>query len=210
MTCAHNCLCACVECFSPTQLFSWCHIFARVVNRSLAAEDDEKRFTWSDGVALDQREHRNWAPKEPNNVDGKEDCVLMEDDGWKDIACETRSPCFVCEFDDNGDREARSEGAFVCNTDAILDYAQDILHLSSPVFLLKSAATGSDSAAEAYPSILPTADSTVNVLDESEAQTFSQNSYVSCCRGVHCLAGFRSLALRFSFLLSSQVFSLHV
>lgn len=55
-------------------------------------------YTWSDGTPLS---HTNWAPGEPNNHDGREDCVEMvtnangSHSSWNDLNCDAHQD-WIC------------------------------------------------------------------------------------------------------------------
>lgn len=58
-------------------------------------------YTWSDGTPLS---HTNWAPGEPNDHDGREDCVEMVTNGngsrssWNDLNCDAHQD-WICMID---------------------------------------------------------------------------------------------------------------
>uniref|UniRef100_A0A8C5MZC1 C-type lectin domain-containing protein n=1 Tax=Leptobrachium leishanense TaxID=445787 RepID=A0A8C5MZC1_9ANUR len=55
----------------------------------------EGEFAYPDGEAI---KYTNWAPNEPNDENGKEDCVEMYEDGkWNDKNCQERR-LVICEF----------------------------------------------------------------------------------------------------------------
>lgn len=55
-------------------------------------------YSWSDGTPLS---HTNWGPGEPNNHDGREDCVEMVTNGngshssWNDLNCDAHQD-WIC------------------------------------------------------------------------------------------------------------------
>lgn len=55
-------------------------------------------YTWSDGTPLS---HTNWGPGEPNNHDGREDCVEMVTNAngsyssWNDLNCDAHQD-WIC------------------------------------------------------------------------------------------------------------------
>lgn len=57
----------------------------------------EGSFTWADGSALDG--FRNWADTQPDDYEGKEDCVETEytNSTWNDYKCEELLWSF-CEY----------------------------------------------------------------------------------------------------------------
>ncbi|XP_078496274.1 C-type Lectin CRL-like [Lissotriton helveticus] len=54
-----------------------------------------KSFIWTDGSDIN---YQNWAPGEPNNINGKEFCMEMYKSGkWNDLFCYTQR-VFICEY----------------------------------------------------------------------------------------------------------------
>ncbi|KAK6754718.1 hypothetical protein RB195_013604 [Necator americanus] len=60
------------------------------------------KWTFTDGSPFD---YTNWDTGEPNNYDGKENCLQLlfdqnigrEEKRWNDITCDSRMPHFVCK-----------------------------------------------------------------------------------------------------------------
>uniref|UniRef100_A0A8D2E091 Fc epsilon receptor II n=1 Tax=Sciurus vulgaris TaxID=55149 RepID=A0A8D2E091_SCIVU len=57
--------------------------------------DLEGEFIWMDGSPVG---YSNWNPREPNNQDQGEDCVMMRGSGkWNDASCRSQLDAWVCE-----------------------------------------------------------------------------------------------------------------
>lgn len=60
--------------------------------------EHENRFMTLSGKLLSCFEYRAWAPGEPRNVTGNEDCVVINDRrNWRVVPCSRRLP-FICEI----------------------------------------------------------------------------------------------------------------
>ncbi|XP_035690030.1 collectin-10-like [Branchiostoma floridae] len=55
---------------------------------------NEGRFQWIDGSGLGK--YSSWYPKQPDNKNGVEDCVISFDGKWYDMECPNRM-LFNCE-----------------------------------------------------------------------------------------------------------------
>lgn len=56
--------------------------------------NNEGRFVWADGS---DNSYTQWAPSEPNNAYGYEDCVeTSANSDWNDYSCTSTRTCYFC------------------------------------------------------------------------------------------------------------------
>lgn len=66
----------------------------------ISGTDEQEEGKWIDSVTGEPLPYTNFAPGEPNNAKGGEDCIIRDVNyrGWNDFKCNKTGTGYVCEF----------------------------------------------------------------------------------------------------------------